>query len=132
MLLMRGVADSDWRRPLIAGEPWQLELGQPPLARKAVHDLERRRRSSYCVHQPLAPGTRFFCVAARHQGVEGEGGVAKPTVAIVPIAHPPNEFWKRGGCRSDDPTSGCIRQSLEGDERADDCIMPLPSECAAT
>src|SRR5437762_594650 len=39
-LLARGVPDPHGRRALVAGQPRQLELREPPLARDAVHDLE--------------------------------------------------------------------------------------------
>src|SRR5919204_1472941 len=42
-LLHRGVPDPDRLRALIAREPGQLEIGEAPLARDAVHDLERGR-----------------------------------------------------------------------------------------
>ncbi len=39
-LVGRAVADADRLRALVAGEPGKLELGESPLARDAVHDLE--------------------------------------------------------------------------------------------
>ena len=38
-----GVADPHRLRALVAREPVELELGQPPLAGQAVHDLEVAR-----------------------------------------------------------------------------------------
>ena len=42
-LLRGGVADPHRRRALVAGQPVELELGQPPLAGRPVHDLQVRR-----------------------------------------------------------------------------------------
>ena len=42
-LLGRGVADPTGVGSLVARQPWQLELGQPPLAADPVHDLDLSR-----------------------------------------------------------------------------------------
>src|SRR5215211_3156422 len=43
LLVARGVSDANRLGPQVAGEPGHLELGQAPLPRDPVHDLEVRR-----------------------------------------------------------------------------------------
>ena len=57
-LVGRAVADADRLRALVAGEPGKLELGEPPLAGDAVHDLEVVRRARDRAEQPVAPRRR--------------------------------------------------------------------------
>ena len=91
-----GVADADRRRTLVAGEPRHLVLVEAPLAADAVHDLQRARLAVRRVPEaPLQP---------RHEraGLVGEPEIAqrpqcqrriaKPAVAVVPVAHAADHF----------------------------------------
>ena len=57
-LLGGGVADAHRPRALVAGQPVDLPLGQPPLARDAVHDLQLVGIAGGGPQQPVAPGRR--------------------------------------------------------------------------
>ena len=88
-LLVRGIADADRRDAFIAGQPGKLHLGEPALAGQAVHDLHLRRLAGDGAQQPVAPGSRLpRREPGNHQRVEGEGCVAKPAIAVIPVARP--------------------------------------------
>ena len=68
--------------------------------------------------QPLAPRRGLVDVAAHHQRVEREGGVAQPAVAVVPVAHAAELLGQRRGRRGDDAAGRRVGQRLERDQRA--------------
>jgi hypothetical protein len=55
-----GVADAHRAAVLVTRQPGQLELGQTPLAGKAIDGLELGRLARSGAHQPLAPGERLL------------------------------------------------------------------------
>ena len=55
-LLARFVADAHRLRVLVAGQPVELDLGEPPFAADAVHDLELAGVSGDGSLQPALPG----------------------------------------------------------------------------
>ena len=115
---MRGVADPDRLRALIARQPAGLPFQQPPLAHDAVHDLHVGRRSRHRAQQPIVPGQRFLGIARVHQRQQREGGIAQPAEAIVPVARAAELFRQRGGGRRDDAAGRRIGQRLQRDQRA--------------
>ncbi len=131
-LVVRGVADANRSRFLVAGEPGDLELGQPAFAPDAVHDVELLRLSGGGAQQPLAPGGGLFLVAGIEEGVQGEGRVAQPAEAVVPVADAAELLWQRRGRRRHDAAGGRIGQRLERDERAQHLGAPATLVGTAT
>ena len=123
-LVAGAVADPDRLRPLVAGQPGQLELGQPPLAGRAVHDLEVVRVAGDGSQQPAPPGLRLVLVAALEQGVEGEGRVAEPAVAVVPVADAAELLRQRRRRRGDDAAGRLVGQCLQDDQRLRHRLLP--------
>src|SRR5690606_32853648 len=101
-LFGRGVADAHRTGVFVAAQPIELVLGQAPFATDAVHDLQLVGTAADGPQQPVAPGTRLGQVAAAHQGVERESGIAEPAVAVVPVAHPADTLGQRCRGRGDD------------------------------
>ena len=121
-LVRRVVSDANGLRSLVALEPGELELDQPPLARDAVEDLEVLRRSGDRAEQPLPPLARLVEVAGCQEGEQGQSRVAQPAVAVVPVANAPDRFRQRRRGRRDDAARRRVRQRLQRDERAPDRI----------
>ena len=124
-LLARFVADAHRLRVLVAGQPVELDLGEPPFAADAVHDLELAGVAGDGSLQPTLPGARFFAVAAQQQGLQGERGVTQPGVAVVPVAHAAELFGQRRRRRRAHRAGRRVLQRLHRDERAHDVIAPL-------
>ncbi len=125
-LVRRVVSDANGLRSLVALEPRQLELDQPPLARDAVEDLEVLRRSGDRAEQPLSPLARFVEIAGPEEGEQRQSRVTQPAEAVVPVAHAPDRFRQRRRGRCDDAPRRRVRQRLQRDERAPDGIGPAP------
>ena len=62
--------------------------------------------------------------AAVDQGVQGEGGVTDPAVAVVPVADPAQVLGERGGRGGHDASGRRVGERLQGDERAVDRLTP--------
>ena len=80
------VAGPDGPRPLVALEPGELELGEPPLARDPVQRLRPVGRARDRAQEPVAPGARLVVVAGSHQGEQRHRRVPHPAEAVVPVA----------------------------------------------
>ena len=113
-----GVADPHGRRALVAGQPVELELGQPPLARGPVHDLHLGGRAGDGAQQPVAPGLRLVHVARVHERLERQRRVAHPAEAVVPVAHAADRLRQRRGRRRDDAAGRPVGQRLQRDQAA--------------
>ena len=68
--------------------------------------------------QPVAPREGLVVVAATHQRLERERGVAQPAEAVVPVAIAPERLGQRGGRRGHDAARRVVGQGLQRDERA--------------
>src|SRR5207244_10240604 len=79
------VADADRRRVAVAGEE-QLLLLYTGAAVESVEHVEARLGELSGMHQPPEVGVRFCGAAELEEGVDGEGAVADPGVAVVPVA----------------------------------------------
>ena len=130
-LVRGGVADPHGRRALVAGQPRQLELGEPPLPRRAVHDLHLVGRPGDGAQQPVAPRARLVHVAGVHERLQRERGVAHPAEAVVPVAHAADRLRQRGGRRGDDAARRPVRERLERDQAALDQLAVRPVEVRA-
>ena len=117
--LRRGrVPDPDGLRALVPGKPSDLVLGEAPLARGPVHDLELIGRSGHRAQQPVAPSPRLLVVSEADERVQRERRVTQPAVAVVPVAHAADPLGQRRGRRRDDPAGRRVRERLERDRRA--------------
>ncbi len=123
---MRRIADAHRARILVAGEVRDLPLGQPPLARDAVHHADLFRPSGDHARQPVAPVLRLVVVAGIHQREQRQRRVAHPAVAVIPVALAADEFGQRGRRRRHDPAGRLVGQRLERDQRARDRLGPRP------
>ena len=83
-------------------------------------------RSSHCRH--ACASSR---IAGDEQGIEREGRVAQPAVAIIPVAHAADLLRQRGCQRGDDRASGSEGQRLERDERAHHGLAPGAADRAS-
>ena len=69
--------------------------------------------------QPVAPGHGLVVEAAAHERLQGQGGVAQPAVAVVPVAAAPDGLGQRRRRRGHDAPRRLVGQRFQGDERAD-------------
>ena len=104
------------RRPLVAGEPVEGELGKAPLARWPVHDLQLIGCPGSDAQQPVAPGDGLGLVAAEHEGVEAEGGIAQPAVPVVPVPDTADVLRQRGGRGRDEAAGRRVGERLQRDQ----------------
>ena len=114
-----GVADPDRGRALVAGQPGGLPLGQAALTGHAVHDLHVGRITGHRAAEPVPPGQGLGGVPGAQQGLQGEGRITQPAVAVVPVAHPADVFRQRAGRRRDDPAGGLVGERLQRDQGAE-------------
>ena len=112
------------RRALVARQPVEDQLGQAALAGDPVHQLQLRRRAGRRPQQPLPERPRLVQVARLQQRVQGEGGVAQPAEAVVPVAHAPDALGQRRGRRRHQAAGGRVGQRLQHDQRAHDRVPP--------
>ena len=115
--LRRGlVADSHRLRPAKSRQPRQLQLRKLPFAADAVEHLQILRTARRRAQQPFAPCACFVAIAGQQQRIQRERRIAKPAVAIVPVAHAAELFRQRCRRRSDDAARGRVRHRLQHDE----------------
>ena len=101
-------------------------LGQLVPAVDAVHDLQWAAAGA--LDGPLLqPGHELLRLRRQPQaqeGVNGEGGVAHPGVAVVPVAHPADLLRQPAGRRRHDRAGRRERQQLQHQRRAVDHLAP--------
>ena len=117
-LAVGGIADAHRLRALVARQPRQIDLRQPPLAGQAVHDLDLRGRAGGGAQQPVAPGAGLVVVAGVHQRQQRQRRVAQPAEAVVPVARPADLLRQRRRRRGDDAAGRRVGQRLQRDQRA--------------
>ncbi len=116
------IADAHRRGALVAGEAGDLPLLQVALAGEPVHDLHVGRVSGHRPQQPVAPVIDRVVVAVREEHRDGEGGVAEPDVAVVPVALAA-ECLGEGGRRCGDDSAGPgMRERPEDQKGAHDFV----------
>ena len=121
-----GVADADRPAALVARQPGDLPFGNAAFAGQAVEDLDLPRVAGHGPQQPVAPLAGFVVVSAADHGVEREGGVAEPAVAVVPVAGAAELLGQRGGGRGHHAPGRRVGQRFQRDQRADDGLAPGP------
>ncbi len=106
-------------------------LGDLCAAVDGVHDLERSGlvadALAEAVRQPVHESGRLVGEAEPEQGVEGEGGVADPGVAVVPVAAAADLLGQARRRRGDHRAGRLIREQLEHESRAVHGLAPAPS-----
>ncbi|CAH0291805.1 hypothetical protein SRABI26_04254 [Arthrobacter sp. Bi26] len=114
----------------IALQPRQFELRQPAFTVEAVHDLQIRRVPGDGPEQPVAPRAGLLRVARGQQRLQGEGGVAQPAEAVVPV--PGAADLLRQGRRDggNNAPGGGEGQGFERDQRALDGVTVRPGDLA--
>jgi hypothetical protein len=117
-----GVAHTDGSRIFVAWEPSDFPLDELALAFEAIHDLDLIGAAGDGAEEPVLPGGSFFVVAGGGHSEKGEGGVAEPAEAVVPVARAAEALGKRGGDGGDLTAGGTKGHGLEGDEGALDGI----------
>src|SRR5712671_4766898 len=100
-LLHRGIADPHRPRAFVPGQPWHLPLRQPALAAEPIHDLQLVRAARDGAQQPIPPCAGLVIKSRMHQSQQGEGGIAQPAIAIIPIPRAADLLRERGGGRRD-------------------------------
>ncbi len=131
-LVERAVADPHGTRARVAGEIVARGLGQvaPPV--DPVHDLQR----------PVAVGLEvgdelheLLCLPVEVevvQGLQSEGRVAQPGVAVVPVALAPGRLGQRGRQRRDRRAGRHVGKALDRERRALDRVAPAVIRHART
>ncbi len=128
--LRRGrVADPDRPRALVAGQPVELHLGQPPLARQAVHDLQVGGAPRGGAKEPRAPRLGFLDLSGVEQHEQRERGIPQPAEAVVPVTRAAELLGQGGRRRGDDPPGRSVGQRLERDQRALHDFRPACRRC---
>ena len=118
-LLRGGVADADRPRAFVAGQPVGSSISvnrRPPRMSYMICSLHRVARHG--ADEPVAEARRLVDIAAEHERMERERGVAQPAEAVVPVAHAAELLGQAGGRRGDDRSRRGEGQRLEGDERS--------------
>jgi len=120
LMLVEGTVP-DPHRPgaFVTGEVVEGALGQVVLAADPVHDLQVFVLGFF---DPVSNETHecpcFAIEAQRVERPEGEGRVADPAVAVVPVAFPTRGLGQRGGGSGKDRPGRLVDQSFEDQGRA--------------
>ena len=116
-LPVRVVADADRARALVAGQVVEDLLRQGALAVDAVHDLELLVALGD-VGDEVEVVVRLPVEPERVEAPQGEGRVADPAVAVVPVALAAGRLGQRGGRRGDDRAARRVGEALQRQGRA--------------
>jgi hypothetical protein len=119
------VADAHRRRPLVAGEPVELGLGQPPAPGQRVHDLQVGGVAGDRAQQPVAPRAGLAGVPGARERLQREGGVPEPAVAVVPVAGAADLLGQRRRRGRRDAARRRVGEPLEHEQRPPDGVRVL-------
>ena len=124
-LVERAVADADRARAGIAGEVVARGLREiaPPV--DPVHDLQRAVPVGLEVADELHELVGLPVEVEEVQRLQGEGRVADPRVAVVPVALTPRRLGQRRGQRGHRGPRGHVGQALDRQRGALDRRHPL-------
>ena len=112
-MLVGGIAYTDGAGAAIAVEIGAEVFGDPGLAEDIVEDAELGVGEAGGVKEPLGEGMRLAPVAEAEEGADGEGGIAEPAVAVVPVTHAADGLGEGGGGSGDDGAGRGVGQELE-------------------
>jgi hypothetical protein len=127
VLIGSGVADTDGRRAHVAFPMRERLLGWERLAVNCENGWERLAGAGMfggVVLQPIDKAGGFLIKAQTNESVDGEGGVANPGEAVVPVASAADYFGEAGSGGSDDRACGLEGKELEDEGRALDALTP--------
>ena len=117
-LLDGGVADAHRPRPLV---PFQMVEGlllTDRLPLQVVQDLQPGAAFGDQLLDPAQEPLGFRQVPQVEEGFQGEGGIAHPGEAVIPVAHAAHLFRQRGGGGGGDGAGRPELQQLEQEGRA--------------
>ena len=117
-LVEGAVPDPDRTGAAVAGEVVERRFGQVALAADAVHDLELVAVPEADVADVAGEVLRLGVEAEHVQAPEGEGRVADPAVAVVPVALAPRRLRERGGGGGEHRSAWRVAERLQGQRRA--------------
>ena len=112
-LLGGRVTDAYWLRVLVAGQPLEHALVEPPLAAESVHDLDVRRIAGHGAEEPIAPAVRLVLVAGSEHREQRQRRVAQPAEAIVPVAGAADPLGQRRRRCGDEPARRRVGECLQ-------------------
>ena len=125
------VSDPHGRRAPVALEVVEHLLGELGAAVDGVHDLERARlvtdALAETVGQPVHEAGGLVGEAEPEQRVEGEGRVADPRVAVVPVAAAADLLRQARRRRGDHRPGRLVREQLEHERGAVHGLPPAPA-----
>ena len=116
-LVQRPVADAHRAGAGVAGQVISSRLGQvaPPV--DPVHDLQSAILDRLELHGELHELVRLPVQIQVVQRLEGEGRVAHPRVAVVPVALAAGRLGQRRGQRGHRRSGRHVRQAFDGERR---------------
>ncbi len=120
-----GVAHAHRLRAVPAGQMRQLALLDLPAAIDAVHDPHLVRRPGDRAQQPLQPGRRLPVEPGVQQRRQGEGGIAQPAVAVVPVHGAAGLLRQAERGRGDDAARRQVGQRPQRQQRALHRLRPI-------
>ncbi len=107
-LVVGAVADAHRARLLVALEVTELLLGKPGFATEPVEHLQAGTAFAYEAFEPLQIPLHFGEVADVEKGFDGQGGIAYPGIAVVPVALAAHFLGQ--GCRRRGGDGACGRE----------------------
>ena len=111
----------------VSGQVAQLYLGQIIAAVNAVHDVQLQGLVAalpYPATQPAHKAIGLIDKAQAHKGINREGRIANPGIAVIPVTLAPRGFRQAKGGGRNDRALLARGQQLEGQGRAVDHFPP--------
>lgn len=121
--LLRGlVPDTDGTTAPVAVEVDEQVLRDMRLTVEGIDDLQFRLSKTRSVEDPIDECVGFLMEAQTEERANGEGGIAEPTIPVIPVAGATRLLGERGGRCGDHGTRGRIGKELECERAALDCL----------
>ena len=124
-LVEGAVPDPHRPRALVAGKVVAGRLGEITAAVDPVHDLQRAVLGRLEIRNELDELVGLQVQVQPVQRLQGEGGVAHPGVAVVPVALAPRSLGQRGRGRCDRRAGRHVRQALDRKRRTLDRLREV-------
>ena len=121
----RRVADPHRPRPVVAGQPFELDLRQPALSGQAVEFLHAGWLAGHRVAHPVEQADGLAERTGAQQHPDRRGGVPQPAVPVVPVPRAGRLLRQRGGGRGHDPAGRGVGEGLDRDQGPDHRLAPL-------
>ena len=123
-LVEGAVADPHRARPRIAGEVVEGRLGEVAAPVDPVHDLQRAVLVGLQIGDELHELVGLPVEVEEMQGLQGEGRVAHPGVAVIPVALAARGLGQRRGQRRNRRAGRHVGEALDRQRRALDRLAP--------